>query len=235
MFEPKQCGSLVGNFLMPFINKYFGVIFFGKLLFLPSLVSLHIIRSMKKLLLGMLLLVATQLIATTHTITVKNFGFEPSSLNVEVGDLIEWKWESGSHTTTSKTIPSGAASWDSPMTSSSASYSYTITKVGTYNYVCTPHQSGGMVASITASAKTLSVDLENINQPEIFPNPFQNQIIVNNAEFTRYQFFSVTGDLQKEEILVGNTIITSDLDKGVYFLVLFKDEEQEQAIRVIKK
>ena len=92
-----------------------------------------------------------------------------------------------------------------------------------------------MVASITASAKTLSVDLENINQPEIFPNPFQNQIIVNNAEFTRYQFFSVTGDLQKEEILVGNTIITSDLDKGVYFLVLFKDEEQEQAIRVIKK
>ena len=190
---------------------------------------------MKKTLLGVLLLAGMQLFATTHTITVKNFGFEPSALNVEVGDVIEWKWESGTHTTTSKNIPSGATSWNDAMSSTDPNFSYTITELGVYDYVCTPHEGNGMIASITSAAVATGLDFRTINETEIFPNPFHNQLTVDNNEFTKYQMFSVAGYLVKEENLYNKSINTGDLEKGIYFLVLFKNEEQLEAIRVIKE
>jgi plastocyanin len=60
-------------------------------------------------------------LATKWTVTVQNFSFNPSSLpNVAVGDTIKWVWVSGSHTTTSSTIPGGAVSWDQPINSAKA-------------------------------------------------------------------------------------------------------------------
>ena len=98
-------------------------------------------------------------IAVKHTVLVSNFTFTPSSLNVMVGDTVRWEWSSGSHTTTSGVIPGGAASWDHPITSSNTSYDYPVTAAGTFNYVCTPHASMGMVATFTATdlVPTLSV------------------------------------------------------------------------------
>lgn len=89
--------------------------------------------------------------ATEWTVQVSNFKFNPATLNVVVGDVVKWVWVSGTHTTTSSTIPAGAASWDSPITGTSTTFSYTVTVAGTYNYVCTPHEAFGMVASFTAS------------------------------------------------------------------------------------
>ena len=90
---------------------------------------------------------------------VGNFFFNPSSLNVNVGDTVKWVWSSGSHTTTSSSIPGGAAAWDQLITSSNTTFSYKVTVAGTYNYVCTPHAAMGMIASFTASdaGSTLSV------------------------------------------------------------------------------
>ena len=104
--------------------------------------------------------------ATKHIITVQNFSFSPSSItNVIVGDTMRWVWVSGSHTTTSTTIPASAATWDSPITSTATSYEYKVTVAGTYNYKCTPHASMGMVGSFIASssAATLSVSPANQN------------------------------------------------------------------------
>lgn len=89
--------------------------------------------------------------ATEWTVNVSNFQFTQKTLNVVVGDVIKWVWVSGTHTTTSTTIPAGAASWDSPITSTSTSFSYTVTVAGTYNYKCTPHEAFGMVGSFTAT------------------------------------------------------------------------------------
>jgi plastocyanin len=107
----------------------------------------------------------TSLFATTYTVQVGNYYFNPSSLNVEVGDIVKWVWVQGTHTTTSTTIPAGAASWDKPITSSNQTYSYTVTVAGTYNYKCTPHAGMGMVGSFTATAPapTLSVTPSNQN------------------------------------------------------------------------
>jgi len=111
------------------------------------------------------LVVSLPAMATKHTIKVQNYTFLPSALSgVNVGDTIHWLWVSGTHTTTSTTIPSGAATWDHPMTSSSQTYDYKVLVSGVYNYQCTPHAAMGMVASFTvSSAATLSVTPGNQN------------------------------------------------------------------------
>ncbi len=103
--------------------------------------------------------------ALKHNVNVGNYYFNPSSLNVTVGDTVRWVWVNGSHTTTSSTIPGAAASWDESINNSNTSYEYKVTVAGTYNYVCTPHAGMGQVGSFTAAgaAPTLNVTPSNQN------------------------------------------------------------------------
>lgn len=109
---------------------------------------------MKKLLLPLFCLVFIQSKATTWNVTVENFQFTSATLNVVIGDVIHWEWVNGTHTTTSVSVPPGAASWDSPMDATHTTFDYTVTQAGVYSYQCNFHFSFGMVASITASAVT---------------------------------------------------------------------------------
>ncbi len=102
--------------------------------------------------------------AKKFTITVSNFQFSPSNLNVSVGDTVSWVWESGSHTTTSTSIPAGAANWDSPISTTSTTFEYVITVPGTYNYWCAIHQLA-MVGAINASS-VVPVSLTNFSVVE---------------------------------------------------------------------
>lgn len=97
-----------------------------------------------------------------HIVNVGDFYFEPSNLTVEVGDTIRWVWIEGHHTTTSTTIPSGAQSWDSPITSAVTSFEYRVEVAGVYTYRCVPHSSV-QTAQFTAvnPAPTLSVSPTN--------------------------------------------------------------------------
>jgi len=111
--------------------------------------------------------------STVWTIEASNYVFTPSELlSVHLGDTIRWVWIEGSHTTTSSTIPSGATSWDVPLNSSSTEYFYVPAVAGTYNYVCTPHESLGMVGDFTVSEASGLFDFEYNNLVRIFPNPF---------------------------------------------------------------
>jgi plastocyanin len=88
--------------------------------------------------------------AVKHTVLVGNYYFNPSNLpSVNLGDTIRWEWVAGSHTTTSTSIPSGASTWDEPITFSNQVYEYKTTVAGTYNYVCLPHAGMGQVGSFT--------------------------------------------------------------------------------------
>ncbi len=173
--------------------------------------------------------------STTHTITVKNFAFEPSTLTAEVGDEIKWVWESGTHTTSSLDIPSGAGSWSEDMESTSTEFTYTVTKEGTYNYQCNPH-STTMKASITVVKKgtPTGLDLLTENNGEVYPNPFNNELVIKNVGYTKYQLLSVTGALIEEGTLELETINTSKLQKGSYLLILFREEKKEKMLRLLK-
>jgi plastocyanin len=99
--------------------------------------------------------------ANKFTITVANFQFTPSNLNVSVGDTIEWVWQNGTHTTTSTSVPSGASNWDAPMSTTSRSFKYIISAAGIYNYWCTIH-APAMAGTINASS-VLPVSLSNFS------------------------------------------------------------------------
>src|ERR1700741_688526 len=75
--------------------------------------------------------------ATTFTVNVSNFQFSVTNIpNVVVGDIIKWTWVSGTHTTTSTSVPVGAATWDSDIDNGTTTFQYTVTVAGVYNYMC---------------------------------------------------------------------------------------------------
>jgi plastocyanin len=73
--------------------------------------------------------------ADSGSVTIQNFAFNPSPLNVPVGSTVTWTNADGSaHTTTSD---NGA--WDSGALSNGAHFSFTFTQAGTYTYHCAIH------------------------------------------------------------------------------------------------
>ncbi len=107
---------------------------------------------------ALMLLYNTQANATTWNVAVANLSFNPATINAVVGDVIQFNWVGGSHTTTcgsglaGTSLPAGAAEWDAPMTATSTSFSYTVTVPGNYLYGCTPHFAFGMQGTITVSS-----------------------------------------------------------------------------------
>ena len=89
--------------------------------------------------------------ATTHNVSVQNFQFSPSTINVSVGDVIHFVWVAGTHTTTSTSVPAGADAWDAPIDATHTTFDYTVTQPGSYSYQCTFHASFGMVATIAVT------------------------------------------------------------------------------------
>ncbi len=129
----------------------------------PSFIML---KSLLSLLVAILfsLYTANHAVAVKHIVSVQNYSFTPANLNVQVGDTIRWVWVNGFHTTTSTSIPAGAASWDEPINSSNTTYEYRVTVAGAYDYLCTPHSStqiGHFTA--TSPAATLAVTPSNQN------------------------------------------------------------------------
>ncbi|HSN61077.1 MAG TPA: T9SS type A sorting domain-containing protein [Ferruginibacter sp.] len=107
---------------------------------------------MKRLLVLFMLISVLQAKAGTHIISVSNFQFTPSNLNVAVGDVIRWQWASGFHNTASLTVPAGADTWASPYLTATGDYfEYTVVAEGPYEYYCDIH-GVSMSGSFTASA-----------------------------------------------------------------------------------
>ena len=77
--------------------------------------------------------------ATTQTqsnaVTIQNFAFTPSNLNVSVGTKVTWtNKDSTTHTVTSDT-----GAFDSGSVNSGGTFSFTFSTKGTFNYHCSIH------------------------------------------------------------------------------------------------
>jgi plastocyanin len=193
-----------------------------------------------------MIIIAYQASGTVHTITVQNFIFTPTSIsNVEVGDTVRWEWVSGTHTTTSTVIPSGAATWDHPITSTSASFDYIPTLPGVYSYKCKPHFSMGMVGSFTVADPTYVGEIKNSPSVRIYPNPFNDRItfeLVLDKSFMRnLKIFDITGRVSKDLIFPGDpnqitvSLYLTDLPKGVYLFQFIDNQNRLTTRRVIKQ
>jgi len=109
--------------------------------------------------------------ATVHTVVVADYSFTPNSVTAYPGDTILWTWSNGGHTTTSTSVPTGAATWNSNINSSSTSFMYVPAVVGTYAYECTIHASMGMTGSITVVNNTGINEVSSASIIKAFPNP----------------------------------------------------------------
>lgn len=87
--------------------------------------------------------------------------FVPAALVVKVRDTVTWRNESRAmvHTATTDSTrvrdpgnvhrPPGAIAWDSGPIAPDESWSYTFEIPGEYRYCCVPHESVGMVGTVT--------------------------------------------------------------------------------------
>ena len=103
-----------------------------------------------------LLVFAPSALAQGQEVTVRmedNF-FEPANITVEPGTTVTWV-QSGNnpHTTTSYD-----GLWDSGMIEggSGGTFSFTFEEPGTFDYFCIPHESLGMIGSVTVTGGTAS-------------------------------------------------------------------------------
>lgn len=166
---------------------------------------------------------------TKHTVQVGDDFFNPSSFTADVGDTVQWVFIPGSaeiHTTTSTSVPSGAASWDQLVNTANPTFEYIITEAGMYNYVCTPHASMGMTGVFTATFPT-SVPMVHTTMASIVPNPAKGTVTissnVNNAHICITDIQGRTMKSWKEQES-NNTVDISSIPPGIYIITIQKDK-----------
>jgi plastocyanin len=170
----------------------------------------------------------------TWTVQATNFSFIPNTLNVSVGDSVKWVWVTGDHTTTSISVPGGAATWDALLTSAQQTYIYVVTVPGTYQYKCTPHFPS-MVGSFNASPigiKPISNKIpSSYNLYQNFPNPFNpvtkvkfDIAVSGNVKLTVYNIIGQeTSSLVNEHLNAGTYEIdwnAGNIPSGIYYYTL---------------
>lgn len=119
-------------------------------------------------------------LATIHMVTVQDFQFSPSSMNVKLGDTVMWMWVNGTHTTSSTQVPAGAAAWDNNITSASVSFMYVPTVAGAYNYRCNVHPTL-MSGSFTVVSNTAVASVANTGVT-VYPNPASADVHLQFAD-----------------------------------------------------
>ena len=71
----------------------------------------------------------------TNTVAIKGFAFAPASITVKAGTTVTWtNQDQDAHTVTATNGSFGSQALDT-----GARYTFTFTKPGTYDYLCTIH------------------------------------------------------------------------------------------------
>ena len=108
---------------------------------------------MKNIFITLTFFISLTVTGETHTVKMLNQGpegimvFEPSVLDVNVGDIVIFEATDAAHNSESieGMIPNGATSWSGPL---SKDISVTFDVPGVYGYQCTPHSMMAMVGLI---------------------------------------------------------------------------------------
>ena len=104
-----------------------------------------------------LLLAAAPLSAATIQVQVGAGGlkFTPQTVNIQIGDTVQWNWASSDHSSTSGVPGAPDGIWDSGIQIRGTTFSRVFSDAGTFPYYCTPHGSCcGMVGSVVVTAPT---------------------------------------------------------------------------------
>ena len=98
--------------------------------------------------------------AATNTIEIRNFGFNPPTTTIDVGDTVTWvQRDSTQHTTTSGQNGTPDGIWDSPLLSVNQTFSHTFTAAGSFPFFCRPHpfMTGSVIVRAGAELPTVAI------------------------------------------------------------------------------
>jgi len=106
----------------------------------------------KKVTLLLSFLISCSLYATIHTVEALEAVFEPSELNIALGDTIRFVWIEGNHAIVSGTDGIGDGAFETfPLNEASPEFDLILTFPGEYNYFCAFHyESDGTTGVIQA-------------------------------------------------------------------------------------
>lgn len=117
--------------------------------------------------------------------------FDPSELRIDVGTTVLWRWDSGGHTVTVESQPNGA-DWQGTgqqIQSAGFTHVHTFEVAGTYEYICVPHESAGMVGTVVVGeAETATPTPESSATVSVRSHPDLGEILVGPDGRTLYMF-----------------------------------------------
>jgi plastocyanin len=187
--------------------------------------------------------------AVTHTVLVgqgNSLIFSPNTLSVVVGDVVHFEWVSGSHTTTSVSLPGGATTWDNNISSTSTSFDYTVTVAVTYNYKCNPHGGAAMTRSFTATTTGVTTKYSEIrNSSVISPNPVVEQSVLKFTSASSFKatvrIYDIAGVFISEEKIKieqgenTHALNAANLTSGMYYVNVLDKDDAFLVLRLIKQ
>lgn len=194
------------------------------------------------LIVSMFMLLTPDSYATRYSIDVANYTFSPSNLtSVRIGDTIHFEWKSGSHTTTSTTIPAGAAAWDQLIDATHLTYDYVPTIIGVYHYKCTPHESMGMVGQFTVVNSAGIGD--NVPAPKIsvYPDPVRDIVNINLQKqegvfINRLSVYDISGKKCLEyDGTIPDQLDLSKIQEGMIIFEFTDNHNRTYTLRAIRK
>jgi plastocyanin len=82
------------------------------------------------------------------TIQVLNNRFSPSSVTIQVGDSVTWRWGAGGHSVEEGTSLNNPTPLFNSGVKPSGTFGWKFTSAGTVRYFCRPHFASGMKGTI---------------------------------------------------------------------------------------
>ena len=214
-----------------------------KVILLKSiLVYTHLIQSffhMKKTILSLSIVMVAFLTskATTYTVTISGFSYNPSSLNVVVGDTVNLPGSS-THPLVEVDKATWGANGNTPLTSGfgvqTSSYMFIATTATTIFYVCQNHVGSGMKGSITINQATGMLSNSRNIDIDLYPNPvLQGRLHIHTNDLANPNYdllvFDLSGRivyLEKLSFGVSNDLVleTGVIARGTYILQMTSKE-----------
>lgn len=141
---------------------------------------------MKNTFLTLTFFISLAITAETYTVKMLNQGaegimvFEPSILDVDVGDTVIFEATDAAHNSESMEgmIPNGAVSWSGPL---SKDISVTFEIPGVYGYQCTPHSMMAMVGIIRVGK-----NIDNLETLKAVANIKKSSFVMNQDRLDSY-------------------------------------------------
>jgi plastocyanin len=138
---------------------------------------------------------------TTHVVTVTSNQFSPATLDINVGDTVEWQNDQGCHSVL-ETTASSPGGFGTEVECAPWTYTFEFSAAGEYTYTCEAHF-GSMNGAVTVLPTTAAEGGgEAAFRLDVSPNPFAQEAALRLEVERSQRVRVVVVDLAGREVAV---------------------------------